>query len=174
MKNQLPTLLSNTQTIKHTLLLLLLNFTTLFVSASTPDVPSYSANPVKGKITDSRGMPVVGANVAVKGSSTATSTDKDGNFELTAAVGDILIISYVGFKKKEVVATATPLSISLEEDAETLNEVSVIGSRGKPRTDVNRPVPVDVLTAKVLQNTNQIELGQQLQFASPSDRKSVV
>ena len=53
-------------------------------------------------------------------------------------------------------------------DLVALSGVTIVGSRGKPRTDVNRPVPVDVLSAKELQNTNQIELGQQLQFSSPS------
>jgi iron complex outermembrane receptor protein len=58
-------------------------------------------------------------------------------------------------------------SISLT-DFISLGGVTIVGTRGKQRTDVNRPVPVDILSAKELQNTGQIELGQQLQFASPS------
>ena len=99
MKKLLSTLLSNSQPVKNTLLILFFNFTTILASATTPNVNIDLANPVKGKITDNRGAPVVGANVTVKGASTATSTDKEGNFELQASVGDILIISYVGFKK---------------------------------------------------------------------------
>ena len=113
MKKLLPTLLSNSPPVKHTLLILFFNFTTLLASATTPNVNIDLANPVKGKITDNRGAPVVGANVTVKGASTATSTDKEGNFELQASVGDILIISYVGFKKMEVTVGNTPLSIFL-------------------------------------------------------------
>jgi iron complex outermembrane receptor protein len=47
-------------------------------------------------------------------------------------------------------------------------EIVVIGSRGKPRTDVERPVPVDVVSAEDLRSTGQTDLGQQVQFSSPS------
>ena len=46
--------------------------------------------------------------------------------------------------------------------------ITVIGSRGKPRTDVDRPVPVDVVTTEDLAATGQTDLGQQIQFTSPS------
>ena len=128
----------------------------------------YLALPISGKIIDAKGNPLVGVRITTKGRSVGTVTDVNGNFQLEAAIGETLYISHIGFKTMEVAATATPLTITLEEDAATLGEVSVLGSRGKPRTDVNRPVPVDVLSAKDLQNTNQIELGQQLQFSSPS------
>ena len=169
MKKQLQTFLKSTQVVKHTLLVMLLSFTASFkVFASPVDVHIYYALPISGKIMDAQGNPIIGASIVVKGRSKSAVTDINGQFEIAAEVGEILYISHIGFKSMEVVATATPLSITLEEDVSTLSEVSVIGSRGKPRTDVNRPVPVDVLTAKDLQNTNQIELGQQLQFASPS------
>ncbi len=51
---------------------------------------------------------------------------------------------------------------------QTAETVTVIGSRGKPRTDVNRPVPVDVLSSKDLKTTGQTDLSQQVQFTSPS------
>ena len=47
-------------------------------------------------------------------------------------------------------------------------EITVIGSRGKARTDVDRPVPVDVVDTKDLAATGQTDLGQQVQFTSPS------
>ncbi len=50
----------------------------------------------------------------------------------------------------------------------SLGSVTVVGTRAQPRSDVSRPVPVDILTAKELQSTGQTELGQQLQFSSPS------
>jgi len=49
-----------------------------------------------------------------------------------------------------------------------LEQVTVVGSRGKPRTDVERPVPVDVVSAKELRVTGQTDLGQMVQFSSPS------
>lgn len=47
-------------------------------------------------------------------------------------------------------------------------DITVIGSRGKPRTDVDRPVPVDVVSNVELRATGQTDLGQQVQFSSPS------
>jgi iron complex outermembrane receptor protein len=48
------------------------------------------------------------------------------------------------------------------------SEVMVIGSRGKPRSDYNSPVPIDVISSKELINTGQIDLAQMAQFTSPS------
>lgn len=53
-------------------------------------------------------------------------------------------------------------------EAEPAAEILVIGSRGRARTDVDRPVPVDVVDAPELRATGQTDLGQQLQFTSPS------
>lgn len=53
-------------------------------------------------------------------------------------------------------------------ETEDQQEITVIGSRGKPRTDVDRPVPVDVVNADELLATGQTDLGQQIQFTSPS------
>ncbi len=52
--------------------------------------------------------------------------------------------------------------------AEEQPEITVIGSRGKARTDVDRPVPVDVVSSEELKATGQTDLGQQVQFSSPS------
>jgi iron complex outermembrane receptor protein len=58
--------------------------------------------------------------------------------------------------------------VRLVASATDLSDVVVVGSRGLPRTDVERPSPVDVLNAKELQATGQVDLGQQVQFNSPS------
>ena len=126
------------------------------------------APPASGKIIDAKGNPIAGVNVTTKGRSVGTVTDGNGNFEIVAEVGEILYISHIGFKTVEVKATATPLSITLEEDATTLNTVSVLGSRGKPRTDVNRPVPIDIIMAEELQSTGQVELGVMIKYVAPS------
>lgn len=59
-------------------------------------------------------------------------------------------------------------------DAEAAEDaaITVIGSRGKPRTDVERPVAVDVVSAVELRTTGQTDLGQQVQFTSPSFNSS--
>ncbi len=71
-------------------------------------------------------------------------------------------------------ATATQESKPGEaaEEAESGEEIVVVGSRGRPRTDVERPVPVDVVNSEELRTTGQTDLGQQVQFTSPSFNSS--
>ena len=51
---------------------------------------------VKGIVKDTAGEPVIGANVLVKGTTNGTITDFDGNFQLSANKGDIIVISFIG------------------------------------------------------------------------------
>jgi len=111
--------------------------------------------------------PIIGATILVQSTQTGAVTDIDGRFELQGNAGDILEISYVGFTTKVVTATSESMNIQLLEGTE-LEAVTVVGSRGKPRTDVERPVPVDVVNAKELMSTGQTDLGQQVQYSSPS------
>ncbi|WP_353199520.1 TonB-dependent receptor [Sandarakinorhabdus sp.] len=70
-----------------------------------------------------------------------------------------------------IAQTANPApaaATSAREEAEPAAEILVVGSRGRARTDVDRPVPVDVVGAPELRATGQTDLGQQLQFTSPS------
>jgi len=67
-----------------------------------------------------------------------------------------------------VVGERTTFEVRLAASTTDLGDVTVVGSRGRPRTDVERPSPVDVLSAKELQATGQTDLGQQAQFNSPS------
>lgn len=82
---------------------------------------------VKGTIVDATGMPVIGANVMVKGTTNGTITDMDGNFSLEAPVGVTLVVSYVGFADQEIKAVGNNLTITMKEDAEALDELVVVG-----------------------------------------------
>ncbi|WP_413670092.1 SusC/RagA family TonB-linked outer membrane protein [Mucilaginibacter sp. Mucisp86] len=87
-----------------------------------------AALPVKGRIVDSKGEPLPGATVRVKGTETLAITDKDGLFQLQgASTDDILIISFVGYKSKEIKVADINAngSVVLEEDAAALKEVVV-------------------------------------------------
>ena len=66
---------------------------------------------VKGHIVDETGEPMIGVSVKVKGSKTATVTDLDGNFAISAAPGDLLEVTYIGYKTQTVKATASSLSL---------------------------------------------------------------
>ena len=85
---------------------------------------------VKGQVVEKNGEPVIGATVKVKNAEKAgTVTDFDGNFELKGIPSNgTIIVSYVGFKTKEVAyRNGQTLNITIEEDAETLQEVVVVG-----------------------------------------------
>jgi len=124
---------------------------------------------ITGKVIDVDGEGLIGANIVVKGTSTGTVTDFDGNYELNIPDdATILVFSYTGYQDKEVAIDGrTVINVTLSEGVE-LESITVVGSRGKPRTDVERPVPVDVVSAKELKATGQTDLGQQVQFSSPS------
>lgn len=85
---------------------------------------------VKGQVTDKNGDPVIGATVKVKNvNNVGTVTDFEGNFDLKAAPNSgSLVVSYIGFKTKEIAyRNGQTLNITIEEDAETLQEVVVVG-----------------------------------------------
>ena len=82
------------------------------------------ANKVTGTVKDALG-PIIGASVMEKGTSNGTITDLDGKFSLNVRSGATLVISYVGYKPKEVKASQSSLNIVLEEDSKMLSEVVV-------------------------------------------------
>jgi iron complex outermembrane recepter protein len=124
---------------------------------------------ITGKITGDKDEPLAGATVSVKGKNKAVTTDGEGKFTINAEQGNVLAISSVGFLSYEITVTAeTNYTVKLTANDASMGNITVIGSRGKPRTDVNRPVPVDVISSKELENTGQTDLGQMAQFTSPS------
>ncbi|CAN0587734.1 unnamed protein product, partial [Ectocarpus sp. 12 AP-2014] len=85
------------------------------------------AQEVSGTVSDASG-PLPGASVLVKGTTNGTQTDFDGNYTLTAEEGAVLIVSYIGYKTQEVAVNGrTSINFTLEEDAEALEEVVIIG-----------------------------------------------
>jgi len=125
---------------------------------------------VTGKVTDADGTPLPGANVLVKGTSIGAQTDFNGIFKIDVPTGkSVLEVSYVGFESKDVDITGkTEVTVVLGEDAAQLDDVIVVGSRGKPRTSFDSPVPVDNIQISELEKTGRGVLDQQLMFKVPS------
>lgn len=102
------------------------------MSANPLDTRAYGieelmqAEQIHGTVLDSKGEPIIGASVVVKGTTNGTITDIDGNFILKADQGVILAVSYVGYKTQEIKATKV-MHIVLKEDTELLDEVVVVG-----------------------------------------------
>ena len=122
------------------------NFKTLMMGVSMLLVGTgaYAQSDVLGgKVTDNNGEPIIGATVKVKGggASQGTVTDMDGNFSLKAKPGTTLVISYIGYKNKEVKG-ASNLSITLDDNSELLNEVVVTGYTVQRKADLTGAVSV--------------------------------
>lgn len=85
--------------------------------------------PIKGKITDETGQPLLGATVVEEGTNNGVLTDFDGNFSITLeGTSATLTVSYMGYKTYTIsVANEDFVNISLELDSTQLNEVVVVG-----------------------------------------------
>lgn len=84
---------------------------------------------VTGKVTDSKdGSPLIGASVAVKGTTVGVITDVNGAFRLSVpSSATTLVVSYIGYTTKEVAITDGPINVTLDASGGTLNEVLVVG-----------------------------------------------
>ncbi|WP_333625802.1 TonB-dependent receptor [Sphingobacterium siyangense] len=91
---------------------------------------------VKGKVLDATGKPISGVNIAVKGTSKGTQSDALGNFTLDAKSGDVLVVSSIGYKAKEVTVSGATVSVQLEDDQSQLDEVVVVGYGTMRKSDV--------------------------------------
>ena len=94
---------------------------------------------VTGKVVDAQNEPVVGATVQVEGTTNGTATNADGQFTLSVNNGARLRFSYVGFKTLTVKAS-NGMTVTMQEDANTLNEVVTIGYGSVKRKDVTTAV----------------------------------
>lgn len=97
---------------------------------------------VTGNVTDGTGLPLPGASIIEKGTSNGIQTDFDGNFSISVSSEKaILEISYIGFTKKEVlVGNKTKIIIVLEEDADSLDEIVIIGYGAVKKKDLTGAV----------------------------------
>ncbi|PYF77320.1 SusC/RagA family TonB-linked outer membrane protein [Pedobacter nutrimenti] len=84
---------------------------------------------LSGTIKDDKGLALPGVSVRVKGASTGTVTDNDGKYSLKlTAINPVLVFTYIGYKTKEVALNGkSVLNVVLEDDAQGLDEVMVVG-----------------------------------------------
>lgn len=148
---------------KHILML----FLTLGISFM-----GFAQKSVTGNVSDKNGQPLPGATILEKGTQNGTTADDEGKFSIKVQTDDsILVISSLGYKKTEVVASGNSVSVVLEEEGQELQEVQIqtVGSRNTKRTVVDSPVAVDIINVSdVVNKTGQVEINQLLQYAAPS------
>lgn len=117
---------------------------------------------ITGTVTDDTGLPLPGANVIIKGTNTGTQSDFDGNYSISASVGQTLTFSYVGFDTKEVkVGTQNTISLSLNPGS-ALEEVVVTGYSTRNQT-VQTSAVVSISAAELSQMAPTTSVDNMLQ-----------
>lgn len=117
---------------------------------------------LKGTVVDEIGEPIVGANIQVKGLSTGTITDIDGNFALEIPTSTVLIVSYIGYQTKEVqVRNQSNLRIVLTENTELLDEV-VVTALGIKREEKALGYSVQKVSGESLANVKSVDVATNL------------
>ncbi|WP_321826737.1 SusC/RagA family TonB-linked outer membrane protein [Maribacter dokdonensis] len=117
---------------------------------------------VTGTVADTQGMPIPGASIVVKGTSNGTVTDFDGNFSIVVDDGNVLSVSYLGYKPVEVTYSGqSNIQITMEEDTAQLDEVVVIGYGSVKKSDLTGAVTS--VDNETLTEQRKTDIGQALQ-----------
>ncbi len=125
---------------------------------------SYSQNiTVKGKVSDAQGLPLPGANVSLKETKVAVTTDIDGNFQITASKGAILMFSFIGFSSQEIKVSGSALNVSLKEDGENKLEEVVITAMGIKNKSKSLGYANQTIKAADIERPGQLNALQALQ-----------
>ncbi|SHG20760.1 TonB-linked outer membrane protein, SusC/RagA family [Salegentibacter echinorum] len=124
---------------------------------------------INGTIKDANNVPVVGVNVIVQNTTNGTQSDFDGNYSITAAPGDVLVFSFIGFKNQErIVGTDDTINVVMEEDLASLDEVVITGygkqSRAKLTTSVAK------MDTRILETSTRSNAATALQGTIPGLR----
>jgi len=118
---------------------------------------------VKGVVKDiNSGETLPGVSVVIKGTTIGTGTDLDGIYNLSnVKKGSVLVFKYLGMKPKEVVVNSIEINVFLEESAETLDEIVVVGYGKQKRKDVTGSV--SLVGEKTLEALKPIDATSALQ-----------
>lgn len=109
----------------------------LFLVLCSGTMIGQEAKSITGTVVDDSGLPLPGVNVLVRGTTTGTQTDFDGNYAILARPQDFLVFSFVGFETAQRrVGDATQIDVTLKTDAAELEEVVVMGYVQKRKDDM--------------------------------------
>ena len=132
---------------------------------------------LSGKVTGGDDNTAVeGVSIYIRGTNKGTKTDKGGFYSLNNVPANaVLVFSALGFVSKTIpLAGQTKMDVVLESKKSDLEQLVVVGSRSKPRTSLETPVPVDVISLSDIQkNLPQVNIGQILNYAAPSFTSNV-
>ena len=135
--------------------LLIFMFISFWATAQTLNVKGIVKDAITGDV-------LPGVSVIIKGSTTGAQTDFDGFYSLSKVKkGAVLVFNYLGYKKKEVVVGQETLNVSLEESAESLDEIVVIGYGTQRKKEVTGAV--SVVSSATIEDLNPTRIEQALQ-----------
>lgn len=121
---------------------------------------------VQIKVVDSKGEPIIGANILAKGTSNGIITNMDGVGKMNVKMGSVLQVSFIGYATQEVKVTSATMKVVLKEDAELLDEVVVVGYGTQKKANLTGAVTtVDV--NKTLDSRPIADIGRGLQGSVP-------
>lgn len=113
----------------------------LVVAICLPGILFAQSKTVSGKVTDTTGEAIIGVSVAVKGTAIGTVTNLDGEYSINVPESSsTLVFSYIGMITQEIVPTSNVLDVMLQESAQDLDEVVVIGYGVQKRSDLTGSV----------------------------------
>ncbi|NKI26217.1 SusC/RagA family TonB-linked outer membrane protein [Arenibacter sp. 6A1] len=119
---------------------------------------------ITGNVTDQSGLPLPGVNILVVGTTNGTQSDFDGNYTIKASVGQSLSFSYVGQKTLTIaVGNSNTINAVMEEDAQALEEVIVVGygtSTKQSFTGSVKQIDSELLDRKSVSNVSQALTGE--------------
>ena len=129
---------------------------------NTTNTQQSAPKKVTGTVVDASGIPVIGANVMVKGTSIGTITDMNGNFALDVPKDAVLEVSYIGYSSQVLkVGEQNNLNISLNEDTQALDEIVVVGYGVSRKKDLTGAVAAvkgsDLASRKTTQLSNALQ-----------------
>mgnify|MGYP002777810016 CR=1 FL=1 len=143
-------------------------------AAATAAAQPVATGTVAGRVTGEDGAPLVGVSVSLAGTTIGAITRADGSYRFTARAGRYearaRLIGYALGRDSVTVAAGAVATqnFRLARSASTLDAVAVVGTRVQPRTVLESPAPVDVLSAAEIRSTGRTETAQIIQQLAPS------
>ncbi len=120
---------------------------------------------ITGTVIDQTGIPLPGVNIVVEGTSNGTQTDFDGNYAITGSVGQTLLFTYLGQKtERRLIGASDVIDLQMEEDAQALQEVVVIGYGNQEEKKIIQNV--GIVKQEAIENLQVVSADQLLQGQS--------
>ena len=137
--------------------------TMVYPSSALAAVAQSPSIKVSGQVIDEQGLPLLGATIRVKDGQTGTTTDFDGNFQLEVPGNSVLLISYVGYKDREVAVRnrAVLEPIQMQTDDLMLEQVVVVGYGTQKKSDLTGSV--SVVDAEALKQVSHSNISSMLE-----------